>query len=52
MFYILFSLENNMVTSTYFAVFNECPGLNECPPRMSAPSERWEIKWVPRYSFR
>ena len=32
-----------MLTSTYFAFFNEHLGLNECPPRMNAPSERYSI---------
>ena len=30
-FYILFSLENDMLACTYFAFFNEYPGLNERP---------------------
>ena len=35
-FYILFSLENDMSTSTYFVFVSEGTGLNEHPPRMSA----------------
>ena len=30
-YYILFCLGNDMLTSTYFAFLNECPGLNEHP---------------------
>ena len=31
-----FSLENDMLTSTYFGFFNERPALNDSPPRMRA----------------
>ena len=32
MFYVLFSLENDILTSTYVAFVNERTGLNESPP--------------------
>ena len=35
---VSFTVENDMLTSTYFAFFfNECPGLNEHPPSNECP---------------
>ena len=56
-FYIFFSLENDMLTSTYFAFFNKHPGLSRIGT-ISQSSQGWNLffnkvaGWKPRTLFK